>query len=302
MVTDDLDMIEVANLTKRYGDFLAVDDLSFQALTGQVTGVLGPNGAGKSTTMEVTLGMKSPTAGTALVDGKHYADLASPLRTVGAVLEGAGGHPRHRVRDHLRWIVTSHGIPLRRIEEVLSLVALDSYEHRRIVTLSTGLRQRLALAVALLGDPQVLLLDEAGSGLDVDGSRWLRRLLRSLAEEGRTVLVSSHVLSEVETVADHLIVIVRGRLVADTTPQELGGTQTTTRVASAAGEQLKEVLERSGATVETQPEGTLLLSGLEPGAISRFAAEASIAITELTPVRRSLEESYIELLGEEGER
>lgn len=302
MVTDDLDMIEIVNLTKRYGDFLAVDDLSFQARPGQVTGLLGPNGAGKSTTMDVTFGLKSPTAGTALVKGKHYTDLASPLRTVGAVLEGAGAHPRHRVRDHLRWIATSHVIPLRRIEEVLSIVALDSYGHRRIHTLSTGLRQRLALAVALLGDPEVLILDEAGGGLDVDGARWLRKLMRSLAEEGRTVLVSSHVLSEVETVADHLIVIVRGRLVADTTPEELGGTPTTMRVASAAGNQLKETLEGTGATVETQPDGTLLVSGLEPGAISRFAAEASMTITELTPVRRSLEESYIDLLGEKGQR
>lgn len=295
-------MIEVANLTKRYGDFLAVDDLSFQARSGQVTGLLGPNGAGKSTTMDVTLGLKSPTAGTALVDGRRYTDLVTPLRTVGAVLEGAGGHPRHRVRDHLRWIATSHGISLQRIDEVLNLVALDAYRHHRIVTLSTGLRQRLALAVALLGDPQVLILDEAGSGLDVDGSRWLRRLMRSLAEEGRTVLVSSHVLSEVESVADHLIVIARGRLVADTTPEELSGAQPTTRVASTAGSQLKEGLDGTGAVVELEPDGTLVVSGVGPEAILSLAAEASIAITELTPVRRSLEESYIELLGEEGER
>ena len=208
-------MIEVRGLTKRYGDTLAVDDVTFSVRPGEVTGFLGPNGAGKSTTMRMVLGLDEPTAGEARVDGRDYRTLGAPLHVAGALLESDAVHPSRSARNHLRVAARSHGIPLARVEEVLAQVGLAEVARRRVKTFSLGMRQRLGIAAALLGDPAVLLLDEPVNGLDVDGVRWVRQLVRDLAAEGRTVLVSSHLLHEVQLVADHLLVIGRGRLLAD---------------------------------------------------------------------------------------
>jgi ABC-2 type transport system ATP-binding protein len=209
--------IEVRELTKRYGDASdpAVDGLSFTVRPGRVTGFLGPNGAGKSTTLRLLLGLARPSAGEALIDGRPYAALPEPLRRVGALLEAGGAHGGRSARDHLRWLARTHRVPAARVGEVLRLTGLEAAAGRRVAGFSLGMRQRLGLAAALLGDPPVLLLDEPGNGLDPEGVRWLRETLRGLAAEGRTVLVSSHLMSEMALTADHLIVIARGRLVAD---------------------------------------------------------------------------------------
>lgn len=214
-------MIEVRNLTKTFRTHLAADQLSFQARPGQVTAMLGPNGAGKSTTMSVALGLQTPTRGEVLLAGRHYVDLTNPMRSVGALVEGANAHPRRSVRQHLQWLAATQQIGQQRIEEILDLVDLESVANRQSGQLSTGMRQRLGLATALLGDPQVLILDEPANGLDPAGIRWLRQLMRTQATDGRTVLVASHAVSEVEATADRLVIIAGGRLVADTTPAEL---------------------------------------------------------------------------------
>ena len=208
-------MIETAALTKRYGPALAVDDLSFQVHPGRVTGFLGPNGAGKSTTMRMILGLDVPTSGHATIGGRAYRALPTPLREVGALLDGGAVHPGRTAVDHLRWVARSNGIARSRVDEVLDVVGLASVAGRRVGGFSLGMTQRLGIGVALLGDPGVLILDEPVNGLDTDGIRWVRSLLRRLAREGRTVLLSSHVMSEMELTADHLVVIARGRLVAD---------------------------------------------------------------------------------------
>lgn len=210
-------MIEVRGLTKRYGPVAAVDDLTFDVPPGVVTALLGRNGAGKSTALRMVLGLDHPTAGTARIGGRAYAELVAPLRTVGALLDSAAAHPGRTARWHLRWLAASNGIPRTRVDEVLRLVALREAADRRVRGFSLGMRQRLGVAAALLGDPAVLLLDEPGNGLDADGIHWLRTFLRGLAAEGRTVLVSSHLMAEVERTADRLLVIGRGRLLADTT-------------------------------------------------------------------------------------
>ena len=214
-------MIETAALTKRYGATLAVDDLSFQVRPGRVTGFLGPNGAGKSTTMRMILGLDAPTSGHATIGGRAYRELPVPLREVGALLDGGAVHPGRKAVDHLRWVARSNGIGRRRVDEVLDLVGLASVAGRRVGGFSLGMTQRLGIGVALLGDPGVLILDEPVNGLDTDGIRWVRGLLRRLAGEGRTVLLSSHVMSEMELTADHLVVIAQGRLVADMPLPEL---------------------------------------------------------------------------------
>jgi ABC-2 type transport system ATP-binding protein len=216
-------MIEVKGLTKRYGETVAVDDLSFTVQAGRVTGFVGPNGAGKSTTMRVILGLDAPDAGEALVDGRPYVTLDHPLRAVGALLEAGAVHPGLRARDHLRWLARSNEIAETRIDEVLDLVGLTSAAKRRVGGFSLGMRQRLGLAAALLGDPPLLLFDEPVNGLDPEGIRWIRGFMRGLAAEGRTVLVSSHLMSELEDTADHLVVIGRGRLIADADLDELRG-------------------------------------------------------------------------------
>jgi ABC-2 type transport system ATP-binding protein len=229
-------MIELHGLTKRYGPTLAVDDLSFRVQPGKVTGFLGPNGAGKSTSMRMVLGLDRPSAGHALVDGRRYQELRSPLRVVGALLDAGAVHPRRSARDHLAALARSNGIARSRVEEVLGLVGLDTVAGRRAGAYSLGMRQRLGIAAALLGDPAIVLFDEPVNGLDPDGIRWVRQLVKGLAAEGRTVFVSSHLMSEMEDTADHLVVIGRGRLVADAPIGEViaGSSHTVVRVRTPA--------------------------------------------------------------------
>jgi ABC-2 type transport system ATP-binding protein len=216
-------MIELQRVTKRYGETLAVDQLSFTVGPGRVTGFVGPNGAGKSTTLRLLLGLDAPDAGRALIDGRPYAALHTPLKTAGSLLDASAVHPGLRARDHLRWLAAGNDIPAARVQAVLDLVGLAQAAHRRVGGFSLGMRQRLGIAAALLGDPPLLLLDEPVNGLDPEGIRWIRGLLKGLAREGRTVLVSSHLMGELEDTADQLLVITRGRLVADAPLKELVG-------------------------------------------------------------------------------
>lgn len=245
-------MIEVRGLTKRYGDVLAVDDLSFDVEPGKVTGFLGPNGAGKSTTMRMMLGLDRPTSGKALVNGRPFATFAEPLREVGALLDPGSVHPGRTGRNHLRVAARTNGIPERRVDEVIEQVGLGGAARRRIKGYSLGMRQRLGIAAALLADPRVLLFDEPINGLDLDGVRWIRGLLRQLADEGRTVLVSSHLMSEMQQTADRLIVIGRGRLIADATTEDiLGGLgHRQVRVRSSQPGLLFTQLQEHGLTVQ----------------------------------------------------
>ena len=290
-------MIQVRELTKRYGRVLAVDSLTFDVGPGRVTGFLGPNGAGKSTTMRAVLGLDRPTSGTALVDGRPYAALPEPLREVGAMLDPGAVHPGRTGRAHLRVAARTNGIPQRRVDEVVELAGLGSASRRRIGGYSLGMRQRLGIAAALLGDPGVLLFDEPGNGLDLDGVRWIRGLLRRLADEGRTVLVSSHLLGEVEQTADRLVVVGRGRLVADTTSEELlrglGGRRV--RVRCARPDLLAPALRQRGATVEETGPAELEVRGLTAGEVGEVADAVRLPLSHLSDVQQSLEEAYLAL-------
>jgi ABC-2 type transport system ATP-binding protein len=290
-------VIQVRGLTKRYGRVLAVDDLTFDVEPGRVTGFLGPNGAGKSTTMRAVLGLDRPTSGTALVSGRPYAALPEPLREVGAMLDPGAVHPGRTGRAHLRVAARTNGIPQRRVDEVVELAGLGTAARRRIAGYSLGMRQRLGIAAALLGDPGVLLFDEPVNGLDLDGVRWIRGLLRRLADEGRTVLVSSHLLSEVEQTADRLVVVGRGRLVADTTTEELlrglGGRRV--RVRCARPDLLAPALRQRGATVEETGAGELEVRGLTAAEVGEVADAARVPLSHLSDVQQSLEEAYLAL-------
>ncbi|MFE2755239.1 ABC transporter ATP-binding protein [Actinosynnema sp. NPDC059335] len=290
-------MIEVRNLTRRYGDVLAVDDLSFRVEPGTVTGFLGPNGAGKSTTMRVLLGLDRPTSGTALVNGRPYATFAEPLREVGALLDPGAAHPGRTGRGHLRVAARTNGLPARRVEEVIERVGLAGAARRRIKGYSLGMRQRLGIAAALIGDPAVLVFDEPVNGLDLDGVRWIRGLLRRLADEGRTVLVSSHLLSEVEQVADRLVVIGRGRLIADTSTREIlqGLGRTKVRVRSPRPDLLLDALRERGLTAQREADGDLLVEGGAAEDVGGLAHARHIPLHHLSEVRQSLEEAYLEL-------
>ncbi|SNR82600.1 ABC-2 type transport system ATP-binding protein [Geodermatophilus saharensis] len=290
-------MITVRGLTKRYGRVLAVDDLSFDVEPGKVTGFLGPNGAGKSTTMRAVLGLDRPTAGTALVGGRPYAALGEPLREVGALLDPGAVHPGRTGRAHLRVAARTNGIPLRRVDEVVEQAGLGAAAHRRIGGYSLGMRQRLGIAAALLGDPGVLLFDEPVNGLDLDGVRWIRGLLRRLADEGRTVLVSSHLLGEVEQTADRLVVVGRGRLVADTTTAELlrGLGSRRVRVRCARPDLLLAGLAARGAAVERVDAHELRVEGIGAEDVGEVAAAAGVPLHHLSEVRQSLEEAYLAL-------
>ncbi|MDX1621596.1 MAG: ABC transporter ATP-binding protein, partial [Nitriliruptorales bacterium] len=257
-------MIEVRGLSKRYGDTVAVDDLTFEVRPGEVTGFLGPNGAGKSTTMRMILGLDLPTAGQALVNGCPYRTLHRPLRHVGALIESDALHPGRSARNHLRVAARANGIPMSRVDEVLQQVGLATVARRRVRSYSLGMRQRLGIAAALLGDPGVLLFDEPVNGLDADGVRWVRHLVRDLAAEGRTVLVSSHLLSEMQQTADHLLVIGRGRLIADASTSDVLAQRgrRTVRVRASAPHVLGTALRRAGANVEQQEGGALLVTGV----------------------------------------
>src|SRR5262245_8069416 len=289
--------IEVTHLTKRFGRRTAVDDLSFSVPAGSVTGFVGPNGAGKSTTMRMILGLDRPYGGRALVNGRRYADLGRPLREAGALLDASAVHPGRRASDHLLWLARSNRISRRRVEQVLELVGLSGAARRRVRGFSLGMRQRLGIAAAMLGDPPVLILDEPAHGLDPDGIVWLRTFVRSLAAEGRAVLVSSHLMSELEGTADHLVVIGRGRLVALTGVAEL--------LASAAGgsvrlrtphvHEVMRVLAAAGATVTTDGPNVLHVTGLDAAQIADLAAERGHPLHELTPQRATLEQAYMQL-------
>ncbi|HEY5816615.1 MAG TPA: ATP-binding cassette domain-containing protein [Solirubrobacterales bacterium] len=292
--------LEVRNLSKRFGRTVAVDDLSFAVEPGRVTGFLGPNGAGKTTTMRALLGLVKPSAGEALVEGRPAAAMREPLRTVGAALEATAFHPGRSGRNHLRVLAASAGIPSSRVEEVLEMVELSGDAGRRVKGYSLGMRQRLALAAALLGEPRILILDEPANGLDPQGMRWLRDLLREQAAGGRTVLVSSHLLSEVAQTADELIVIREGKLVAKASLEEFtSGAATETRVRCADSARLAEGLSAAGASVERDDEAALLVRGRSAAQIGELALELGIALHELTPQRSSLEERFLELTGEE---
>jgi ABC-2 type transport system ATP-binding protein len=292
-------VIEVRGLTKRYGATLAVDDLSFDVEPGKVTGFLGPNGAGKSTTMRMMLGLDRPTAGQALVNGRSFATLAEPLREVGALLDPGSLHPGRTGRNHLRVAARANGLPKRRVDEVIEQVGLGSASRRRIKGYSLGMRQRLGIAAALLGDPRVLLFDEPINGLDLDGVRWIRGLLRSLADEGRTVLVSSHLMSEMEQTADRLIVIGRGRLIADATTQGilrgLGSRQV--RVRTSQPDQLLARLLEQGYAAQRLDGHELTVDDGTAEDVGELANTFSIPLHHLSEVQQSLEHAYLELTG-----
>jgi ABC-2 type transport system ATP-binding protein len=289
--------IEATGLWKRYGETLAVEDLSFTVRPGRVTGFAGPNGAGKSTTLRLILGLDAPDAGDARVGGRPYSTIARPLREVGALLETAGFHPGRRARDHLLWLARSNEIDARRVDAVLATVGLESAARRRVGGFSLGMRQRLGLAGALLGDPGVLLLDEPVNGLDPEGIRWIRGFLRGLAAEGRTVLVSSHLMTELEGTADHLIVIRNGRLIADAPVGEIlataGDERVTVRTRRAGP--LMTLLANAGGRVESTGDDRLTITGLELERIADLAAAERIPLYELTQARASLEDVFLEM-------
>lgn len=290
-------MIEVRGLTKKYGESVAVDDLTFEVRPGVVTGFLGPNGAGKSTTMRMILGLDEPTSGRALVNGHSYQELDQPLREVGALLEAGAVHPSRSARNHLRVAALSNRIPLTRVDEVLEEVGLASVARRRVKTYSLGMRQRLGIAAALLGDPGVLLFDEPVNGLDADGVRWVRHMFRDLAAQGRTVLVSSHLMSEMQQTADHLLVIGRGKLIADASTAEILSATSgqSVRVRTDDPEALKRSLSRFEVEFQHLDDGALLVSGITAKEIGTAAGSANVELHELAAVPTSLEHAYLEL-------
>ncbi len=292
-------MIEISSLSKRYGSTLAVDDLSFSVAPGSVLGFLGPNGAGKTTTLRMLLGLARPSAGTATIDGRDYARLSDPTGTVGAVLDTSGFHPGRRGRNHLRVLARAARLPLTRVDEMLALVELGSAGGRRVKGYSTGMKQRLNLAAALLGDPRVLVLDEPANGLDPQGIRWLRDLLRSLAAEGRTILVSSHVLAEVAQTVDEVVVIHKGRLRAHSTLEELtsrGEGGGVVRVRSPEAERLAKALGDAGRTAEPSAPELLTVRRASTEEVGELAAREGIVLHELTSVEQSsLEDVFLEM-------
>ena len=292
-------VIEVAHLSKSFGAVRAVDDLTFQVHPGRVTGFLGPNGAGKTTTLRMLLGLVTPTSGVATISGKPYRELDKPTRTVGAALEAASFHPGRTALDHLRVYAPQAGVPDARAAEVLDLVGLSFAANRRVGGFSLGMRQRLGLATTLLADPPVLLLDEPANGLDPEGIRWLRVFLRSLAAQGRTVLVSSHVLSEVEQTVDDVIIIARGRLVHSSTLDALARLALArVRVASPHADGLAALVAQAGwetAPVESPTPGRIELLGVDAATVGAAAFAARLELSELTPHDPGLESIFLDL-------
>ena len=291
-------MIQVDHLTKRYGRRVVVDGFSFTVPDAAVTGFLGPNGAGKSTTLRIILGLTRPDTGSARIDGQLYCTLRHPLSRVGAVLETATGHRSLTASGHLRWIAQSNGITSRRVPEVLATVGLSGAAKQRIGSFSLGMGQRLGIAAALLGDPPVLILDEPVNGLDPEGIRWLRQLLRRMAAEGRTVLISSHLMGEVSMIADHLVIVNRGKLIADTAMVDFvrrhGRSFVRVRTPDPRG--LARALELHGADLTSVPDGALEVGGLPGAEISRIAAAAGILLEELSTHSASLEDSFMTVI------
>jgi ABC-2 type transport system ATP-binding protein len=296
-------MIEVQHLAKRYGEKTAVADLTFTVRPGVVTGFLGPNGAGKSTTMRMVMGLDHPTSGTALVNGKRYAEHRAPLREVGALLEARALHPGRTARAHLTAVAATAGLPKSRVAEVLDLAGLTSVADRRVGGFSLGMGQRLGVATALIGDPATVVLDEPVNGLDPDGVLWIRTLTRRLAAEGRTVFLSSHLMSEMAQTAEHLIVVGRGRLLSDSSTAEFiehaGGESV--RVRSPRAAELTGLLAAEGVTVTSGETGLLEVRGLAAATIGDRAVAAGIAVHELTVVRPSLEDAFMTLTRDERE-
>jgi len=289
-------MIEVQGLIKRYGRTAAVDDLTFTVKAGEVTGFLGPNGAGKSTTMRLIMGLETPDEGRALIDGRPYRDLAVPLREVGAHLDAKAFHPGLSAEQHLVALAQANAIDRSRVAAVLDVVGLASVAHRRAGTFSLGMAQRLGIAAALLGDPQTLLFDEPMNGLDPEGIRWARNLVRALAAEGRSVLLSSHLIGEMALTADRLVVIGRGRLVAELSMDELAARAPQfVKVRTTDTERLAAVLQQAGMAVAANGDGSLSVTGAGSDAIADLAAAAGIHLHELTPQHASLEEVFLEL-------
>jgi ABC-2 type transport system ATP-binding protein len=295
--------ITVEGLTKRFGEVLAVDRLDFQVEQGTVTGFLGPNGAGKTTTLRMLLGLVAPTSGTAAIAGRPYRELADPLRQVGAVLEAGGFHPGRSARDHLRVLATAAGLAPRRVDQVLEQVGLAAAGGRRVGDFSLGMRQRLGLAGALLGEPEVLILDEPANGLDPEGVHWLRGLVRGLAGEGRTVLVSSHLLAEVAQTVDQVVIIDRGRLVAQSTIAALtAGAEQTVRVRTPEPERLRDLLVARGATVALDGPDQLVVGGATTEQVGQAAAAGGVVLHEMRFDRSNLEDVFLELTGRKGDR
>jgi ABC-2 type transport system ATP-binding protein len=294
-------MIEARNLVKHYGATVAVNDLSFRIRPGMVTGFLGPNGAGKTTTMRLILGLDAPTQGSVTVGGRSYRDLPAPMREVGALLDAKAVHGGRRARDHLLCLAQSNGIPRSRVEEVLRIVGLEDVARRRTKGFSMGMSQRLGIASALLGDPAVLMFDEPVNGLDPDGIHWVRTLMRSMAAEGRTVLVSSHLMSEMALTADHLLVIGKGRLIADTSVEEFtrSSSRQSVHVRSPQAAELAARCREAGATVADPETGTdpdvIEITGMDSAEAGKLAAAHGIVLFELIPVKASLEEAFMEL-------
>jgi ABC-2 type transport system ATP-binding protein len=294
-------VIEVEHLTKRYGEKVAVDDLSFLVRPGIVTGFLGPNGAGKSTTMRVILGLDRPTGGSARVNGVAYGDIPAPLHEIGAMLEARAIHTGRSAFNHLLSMAQTHGISRARVNEVIGLVGLEEVARQRVGAFSLGMGQRLGIAAALLGDPATVVLDEPSNGLDPEGILWIRNLLKGLAAEGRTVFLSSHLMSEISLTADHLVVIGRGRLIADTSVEEIlaqASHGAAVRVRTPQLAQLQEALSGPDVTVTTVEPGVLEVRGLTNEQIGEMAARTGCVLHELTPRQASLEEAFMSLTGE----
>ena len=296
-------MIEARGLSKRYGDKVAVDDVTFTVRPGLVTGFLGPNGAGKSTTMRMILGLDAPSSGSVTVNGKPYLEHRDPLRQVGALLEAKAVHTSRSAYNHLLALAATHGIPKQRVHDVLEVVGLTEVARKRVGAFSLGMGQRLGLASALLGDPQVLVLDEPVNGLDPEGIRWIRDLLRSLAAEGRTVFVSSHLMSEMAQTADHVIVLGRGRLKADQPMSEFLASATTSHVLvrTPDADQLVQLLQGPDITVERTGPDLLEVSGASAASIGETARDHRLVLHELTPQTASLEEIFMDLTSDDVE-
>ena len=300
-------LIEARELTKRFGDKVAVDHLSFSVEPGRVTGFLGPNGAGKSTTMRLICGLDRPQSGTATIGGLAYAQLPRPLHSVGALLESRALHPGRSARNHLLFLAETQGFPARRVDEVLELVGLTAVARKRVGGFSLGMTQRLGIAGAMLGDPYVLLLDEPVNGLDPEGIRWVRTLMRQLATEGKTIFVSSHLMNEMAVTADHLIVIGRGRLIAESSTDDFikRSSERSVLVRTPQADRLAELITAAGGVIEPEAvQGNggggstvagLIVTGLEAPRIGELAASASVVLYELTPRLASLEEAFMEL-------
>ena len=294
-------MITIENVTKRYGDKVAVDDLTFEVKPGIVTGFLGPNGAGKSTTMRLILGLDAPTSGTVTLDGRKYADLPAPLHEVGAMLEARAIHTGRSAYNHLLALAQTHGIGRARVDEVIDLVGIGAVARKRVGGFSLGMGQRLGVAAALLGDPRVLILDEPANGLDPEGILWIRTLLKRLAKEGRTVFLSSHLMSEMAQTADHLVVIGRGRLIADTSVDDFvhrASTGAAVRVVSEQATALRDALAARDARIDGVERGVLEVHGLTGQQIGEIALAEQIVLAELTPLQASLEQAFMQLTGE----